>query len=120
MINNKPQRYSEISEDMIRDWKAKYGDHSLEELSVLLNEGVEDENAEIYARFVVKVPSRHEMEVMEANSKDSAKVNKILVENCVLGGDLDAIDKYGFVYAKILEWGAQKMSSYKPLVTKKL
>lgn len=114
-MEQKPKRYSDISPDMIRDWKAKHGEFALEELRVEL-----DPETGADARFVLKVPSRVELMAYEANSDDRIKVNKMLVENSVLGGDMEALEQYGSVFARVLEWGANQIADFKPAETKKL
>lgn len=96
---NKSQSFSDITPAQIQDWKAKYGADSLSETTVSLpEEGTE------YS-FVVKKPNRAVMEaVAKAGSKNDIEgSNKILLANCVLGGDMAAIENDGAVYIKLLD-----------------
>lgn len=116
--NNKPQSFAEITEDMIQEWKAKYGEYALEELSVPLNADMSRPLAEqegvAYARFIMKSPDRKTVLVAKnyALKEDYDKCNQLLVENCVLGGDLKTIDQYGFVYLAVVTWGSKQMREF--------
>jgi len=93
------QSYNDITPSLIQDWKAKFGPNSLREVTVdLPDEGLE-------YRFVLRKPGRGVMEaVATAGAKnDIAGSNKILIANCVLGGDMAAIENDAAVYLQVLD-----------------
>lgn len=114
MEDNRPQRFSDITEDMIRDWKAKYGEYALEELTVPLNadssKPLEEQEDLVYARFIMAKPNRHTIMAISSNANNIAKSNEILLANCVLGGDMAAINQYGVVFGEMVKWGREKMA----------
>lgn len=99
--------FSAITPDDIQDWKARYGDNLSE---------VEISNF----RFVVKKPSRSVLDLMAQHGKkqDVVAVNKALVSNCVLGGDIDEMENDGGVYATMLEELTKLMEKKKAVVKK--
>lgn len=96
-MNKEYQKHSDITKDMNLDWEARYGKHRIIDLEVVLSEG------ESY-NFVLRKPDRAVLEAMakHAANKDVAATNKSLINNCVLGGDMEALNKDGEVYLEVL------------------
>ena len=91
--------FADITPGQILDWKARYGSNTLREVTIKL----EDEDGEY--QFVIRKHSRSVMDAMaKAGAKDKVEdANKILVANCVLGGDMAAFENDGAVYLAVLE-----------------
>ncbi|MCZ2393416.1 MAG: hypothetical protein LC105_06150 [Chitinophagales bacterium] len=122
-MENKPQTFREITPDQIRDWKAKFGEYALEEIAIPLNQYGDEEITEediVFARFVVCTPNRNVILAATKHSANIEKANQILIENCVLGGDMQTIEQYGAVYTKIIEWAEKRISTYVNFRSKKL
>lgn len=122
-MGEKPQSFKEITPEMIRDWKAKYGEYALEEVSIPINQvtkGQKQIDPLVCARFVVRTPAKNEINAVAAYDGKPDKQNELLIENCVLGGDMKMIDQYGIVYAKLVQWGSDKIDAYTPYTSKKL
>ncbi len=112
-------RYDEITEDMIRDWKAKYGFNSLRSCEVIVEEGTEGKEP-IIANFVLRVPSRTVVDrVGELGAENKiGDSNKVFIANCVLGGDMDMLENDGAVYSKVLKEIGKLMAAKKSTVKK--
>lgn len=84
--------FSAITEEHIQDWKARHGD--------VLSEVTVGES-----RFIVRIPGRRTLDLMAQHGKqnDVVAANGTLINNTVLGGDIDAMDSDGGVYAGLLE-----------------
>lgn len=99
--------YSAITPENIQDWKAKYGLHAIHELTVpLMSEEDLEEGQEMpEAKFIIRDPDRKVLLASTDAVKkgNEAKANDIYINSCVLGGDIDAIDQYGFVYLRIVQ-----------------
>lgn len=108
--------YNAITPDQIRDWKAKYGANSLREVSIKV---LEEESEEV-SRFVLRKPGRSVMEaVAVAGAKnDIAGSNKILIANCVLGGDMAALENDAAVFLAVLDEIRQLVSKTDTTVKK--
>lgn len=113
-MDKKPQVFSDITPDMIQDWKAKYGQEALSELAIPLG----DEESESVARFVMRVPDRNTATAM-SQIKDEVKATNMLLENTVCGGDMEYIDKYAYVWAEVVRH-ASSMVEAKGSTLKKL
>lgn len=116
---NRPQRFADITPEMIQDWKAKYGEKSLRQIDVPDEEG-EDEQETILGSFVVRTPSRSAYDsIMEKQQKsDYVGVVKALVTNCVLGGDLEAMEQDSRLYSCLGEELSKLLQSRKAVVKK--
>lgn len=109
--------FNAITPDQIRDWKAKYGANSLREVSIKV---LEEEESEEVSRFVLRKPGRSVMEaVAVAGAKnDIAGSNKILIANCVLGGDMAALENDAAVFLAVLDEIRQLVSKTDTTVKK--
>lgn len=89
--------YNDITPDQNQDWEAKYGKHRIIDLTVEVD-GKE-------YNYVLRKPDRAVLEAMgkHAVAKNVELTNKTLIKNCVLGGDMEALDKDGSVYVEVLE-----------------
>lgn len=115
-MQQKPQRYADITPEMIQDWKAKHGQYSLSEVAIDIAE-VDGKN--VQAKFIIAIPNQETFYAINDNNNDAAKANKLIIGNCVLGGDMDYIDKDAQVYAAVLNNCAALLRE-KPSVVKKL
>jgi hypothetical protein len=88
------QKHSDITQADNAKWEAQYGKHCISDLSV-----------EIDGNYVVRKPDRTVLKAIgsHAQKNDVDKVNDVLIKNCVLGGDMEALDKDGQVYLEVLE-----------------
>lgn len=107
----KPQTFADITPQHIQDWKAKRGSYALSVCSVDVSEGVT-------AKFVLAAPDQKTFIAISEN-KNPADANRILLANCVLGGDLDFLEKDGQVFATVLSDCAGLLKR-KPSTLKKL
>ncbi|WP_435135716.1 hypothetical protein [Formosa sp. A9] len=97
-MNKEFQKYSDITPEMNQEWEAKYGKTRLIDLEVQISD------TETF-NFVLRKPDRPVLEAIgrHAANKDVAAANKTLINNCVLGGDMEALNKDGEVYLEVLE-----------------
>lgn len=91
------QKHSDITPDMNREWEAKYGKKRISDLEIETSDGE-------VAKFVIRKPDRQVLEAMgkHAAAKNVSATNKVLISNCVLGGDMEALEKDGEVYIEML------------------
>lgn len=84
--------FDAITPDNIQDWKAKYGD-VLKEVTIG------------QSKFVIKQPTRRVMDLMaqHGTNKDIVAANNTLINNCVLGGDMNEMEQDGNIYTSLLE-----------------
>ncbi|MEH0008012.1 MAG: hypothetical protein V6Z82_04760 [Flavobacteriales bacterium] len=93
----KTQTYAAITPEKRKEWEARYGTSRIHDIEVQTPEG---KNC-----FVILKPTRKVMElVAQAGDRDIATANQAFIANCVLGGDMDAIDYDGQVYLALLEY----------------
>lgn len=73
------------------------------------------------ARFIIRKPSRTEMDAVGelGIKKELTKANKMLISNCVLGGDMDILEMDGTVYGEVIA-NIEKMMSARKSSLKKL
>lgn len=92
------KQYSEITPDHIRDWKARYGTDSLSEVSINLGEGKA-------AKFIIRKPNRSVMDAVAQHgiTKNVTAANKVMINSCVLGGDMESLERDGGVYTALLK-----------------
>lgn len=90
------QKYTDITSEQNAEFESKYGKSRISDLEV----NVDDQ---IY-RFVVRKPDRNVLEAIgtHAAQKNVKGVNNVLIKNCVLGGDMEALEKDGEVYLEVL------------------
>lgn len=87
--------YADITPEVRKQWEAKYGKKRLHDIELETEDGS--------FRYILRKPGRNVMEaVAKAGDKDIALANKIFISNCVLGGDMEAIDLDGDVYLTVL------------------
>ncbi|MBV7268371.1 hypothetical protein [Winogradskyella luteola] len=89
--------FAEITDEQNKAWEAKYGKSRIVDLEV-------EVDGQSY-NFVLRKPDRAVLEAMgkHAVSKNVQQTNKTLISNCVLGGDMEALDKDGGVYVEVLQ-----------------
>lgn len=98
----KYQEFKDITPAQIAEWKN--GHKSLTEVSI----PVDDDNPNLTAKFIICEPTRA---VINASAKYSAdkdyeRANKLMINSCVLGGDMKFLDKEAGEYKvelKLLE-----------------
>lgn len=106
----KLEKYIDISPEQIRDWKARYGANSLSEATVSTDEGE--------YRFVLRKPGRNVLEAIASTKENVEAANKLLIGNCVLGGDTYVFEQDGSVYLSVLEEVSKLMGKAKASVKK--
>lgn len=108
------QKYNDITPDMNLEWEAKYGKDRIVDLEVETASGKN-------AKFVLRKPNRTVMEAIgePASKGNVAKVNQIFIANCVLGGDMEALENDGDVYAEVLSQIVELTSKAKSKVKKR-
>lgn len=86
----RPRTFVEITEAHIHEWKSK-GRENLREISVPLDDDILDEDNS--AKFIICSPSRPVLNSATKYSaeKDFDRANKVLLNNCLLGGDFDSL-----------------------------
>jgi len=91
------KKFDEVTPDDIRDWKAKYGEDSIRQVDVKTS----DDKA---LSFIARLPSRRVIDVMSEHNaaQKPAASAKALINNCVLAGDMDAVENDGGVYNSLL------------------
>ncbi|CDF80570.1 hypothetical protein BN863_28580 [Formosa agariphila KMM 3901] len=91
------QKYTDITQDMNLQWEAKFGKKRISDLSIETSDGET-------VNFVIRKPDRQVLEAMgkHAAVKNVSATNKVLISNCVLGGDMEALEKDGEVYIEVL------------------
>lgn len=89
--------YADITPEQNAAFEAKYGKSRLSELEVAVDDAK--------YKFLVRKPDRAVLEAIgsHAAKKDVQKINQVLIKNCVLGGDMEALDKDGEVYLAVLD-----------------
>lgn len=108
------QKYSDITTAQIAKWKQTKG--ALTEESIPLTD---DPNSAV-AKFVVCKPTRNVLSaIVEYGKKDDVDtVNKLLITNCVLGGDMQHLEDTK-IYLSMLEV-LGKLLQPRPAKSKKL
>jgi hypothetical protein len=86
-----------ITQDRFLELQAKHG--KLYILDVVIDE------TESY-QFVLRRPDRATLEAIEANSKDTAKVNDMIIKNLLVSDNAQALDD-GIVYAQFMAQSAK-------------
>lgn len=87
------QTFADITAEQIQDWKAKHGENSLSQATVTTEDGEYN--------FILRKPGRNVLEAVAKDKTDSG--NKIMLANCVLGGDTYAIEQDAAVYVAVVE-----------------
>lgn len=111
-MEQQAQRYADITADMIQGWKAKYG------VDALMEYGVKVSDTRT-AKFVLKEPSQNVVVAIGDKKNDETAANKILIANCILGGDMGDLENSASVYLTMLEQ-CNKLMNRKPVTVKKL
>jgi hypothetical protein len=109
----RPQTYAEITPDIIQDWKAQTGYDELTVVNIKTKpappvpdgEPQPEKDLAKYARYVVIPPTRSVMDALGQHSinKNVAASNKLLIANCILGGDMAILEQDGTVYGLVLD-----------------
>jgi uncharacterized protein (UPF0128 family) len=91
------QKHSDITPDVNREWEAKFGKKRIVDLEI------ETQDGEL-VKFVLRKPDRAVLEAMAQHGikNDVRSTNRALIKNCVLGGDMEALEKDGEVYLEVL------------------
>lgn len=89
------KNYIDITPDQIQDLKAKHGE--IAEVEIKGDAGQ-------CARFIIKTPTRTVLDLVGQHGvkNDVFASNKVIISNCVLGGDMDMMEADGGVYAALL------------------
>lgn len=84
--------FSAITADTIQNWKARCGADNLREITI--------DNF----KFILRTPSRTVIDLVaqHGNDKKVIEANKVLISNCVLGGDIDEMENDGSIYTELL------------------
>lgn len=132
MENQNPQiqPFSAITPSDIQDWKARHGAEGLSEVTIkpLPKVNYDEEGNETTipgegpeAKFVIKTPTRSVMDLTAQHglNKNVTASNKVLINNCVLGGDMEIMERNGAVYSHLLN-EINKLVVIKEVEVKKL
>lgn len=97
MENKRLPSVSEITDDMIQEWKAKYGENMLTKIEI------EDDEGRMYP-FIVRAHDRSTTDavVRHGAAKDYTAANKVVLSNLILAGDVEAIQRDGELYKTLL------------------
>lgn len=108
--------YSEITETQKLEWREQFG--RIVEIEIPLEEDDLNGDGDV-ASFVLKKPSREVLYAIAnyAQEKKLRKANEVLIKNCVLGGDMSALDDDDIYFAVIEE--CSKLSNTKKARLKK-
>lgn len=119
--NGKPG-FDEVTPEIIQDWKARFGDAEgcITQVNVPITDTKDGEDGP-QARYFLCVPSRTVVDrVAEYGmNKELQQANKLLIANCVLGGDMDILERDGNVYEAVLN-EIQKLRKSRVASVKKL
>jgi ribosomal protein S20 len=100
----KAPKNNEISAEQIAEWKKTKS--NVKEISIQVDEEDMSDNAEV-AKFIICAPTRKIQEAINkyAADKNIDAINKLLVTNCVLGGDMEYLSEDGDlgIYLAVLE-----------------
>jgi len=85
------QKFSDITKTQISDWKKTKG--KLKHISISLDDDFEAKGKT--ADFIICPPTRNILSAIShyGQEKNIDKVNELLIENCVLGGDMKYLDE---------------------------
>lgn len=87
------QTFADITAEQIQDWKAKHGENSLRQITVTTEDGEYN--------YIIRKPGRSVSEAVAKDKNDNA--NKIMLANCLLGGDIFAFEQDAAVYLGVVE-----------------
>ncbi len=89
--------FEDITLEQNQEWEARYGKHRIMDLEIEVDDKTYN--------YVLRKPDRAVLESMgkHAIAKNVELTNRTLIKNCVLGGDMEAIDQDGSVYVEVLE-----------------
>jgi hypothetical protein len=106
-------KFTDITPEQNSQWEVKYGKHLLVDLEI-------EVDGRTY-NYVLRKPDRAVLEAMgkHAVSKNIELTNKSLIKNCVLGGDMEALEKDGSVYVEVLEQLQKLKSEAKSTIKKR-
>jgi hypothetical protein len=111
------QKFSEITKAQISDWKKTKG--KLKQIDIPLNEDDFDGTGD-KASFIVCAPTRNILSAIAhyGQEKKIDKVNDLLINSCVLGGDMKYLDEAEgvgdtSVYLSVLEEVGKLMETRK-------
>lgn len=116
---------SDVTVDQIQEWKAKYGRHSVYQETIIINrepatDGKEEEVESV--DFIIKVPPRSTVDAIADKQKANASIsdiNKILLANSVLAGDMSLVENNSMVYGSLLE-AIRRLMKKPETISKKL
>ncbi len=102
--DKKSEKINEVSEAQLADWKKTKS--NIREISISIDEDDMSDDAEV-AKFIICAPTRKLQEAINkyAADKNIDAINKLLVTNCVLGGDMQYLSEDGDlgIYLAVLE-----------------
>lgn len=86
------QKFSEITKAQITDWKKTKG--KLKQIDIPLDDADFNGTGAV-ASFVICPPTRNILSAIAhyGQEKNIDKVNELLIQNCVLGGDMEYLDE---------------------------
>ncbi|TWP30511.1 hypothetical protein ETU09_00490 [Apibacter muscae] len=93
-----------ITEAEIQDLKARHGDF-------LTQVNIEVEGNK--KTYIIKPPTRTVIDIISDEKTNTAEVSKVLINNCVVFGDLELIEKNGKVYTTLLAHIKDEVGNYK-------
>jgi hypothetical protein len=85
-----------VTEELVLELKAKYSEKRLRRLKIKTAEGD-------ILEFIIRKPTRSVIEAVGNCKGDATAANKILIANCVLAGDGDALENDGDVYGDVMK-----------------
>lgn len=91
-MSTKPQKFIDITPDMIAAWKAE-GHINMTEISIFLDDDDLSEKSP-QAKFVICQPTRAVVNAGAKYSNDGKfdRANKLFISSCVLGGDMEHLN----------------------------
>lgn len=117
------QAFKDITDSVKAEWRAKYGDE-VEVVVIPVKKGDRDPKGE-KARFVVVPPTRNVVQAAGeyATEEKHEQADKVLMGNCVLGGDMKWLEPepvgrdriYRTVLKKLTEMLTEKRASVEKL-----
>lgn len=89
------QTFADITAEQIQDWKAKHGENSIHQATITTDCGEYN--------FIIRVPGRSVCQAVAKANSNAELQNKLLITNCLLGGDDYIFEQDGAVYLAVLD-----------------
>ncbi|KQC30178.1 hypothetical protein [Flagellimonas eckloniae] len=95
----KKNKYKDITKTDISEWKKTKG--RLKEINIPLDDNMDGE----CAKFVICKPTKNLLPAITQYGKDEDidALNKLLITNCVLGGDMEYLESDVDIYLAVIE-----------------